>query len=87
VRLTGPIGRGAYVHATSGCIEAAARGGLARSLRRAVPPEEVRRLAANLSPTHDNSPTTGEGNTKMAAGLDAANAVESPSRITAKDDR
>jgi len=75
------------VHAIQGCLEAAARGGLARSLRRAVPPEEVRRLAIDLSPFDDNSPTTGDGNTKKAAGLDAANAVESPSRITAKDDR
>ena len=47
-------GRGAYVHVRPACLEGAARGGLARSFRRAIPPMQLRALAAKLSSTDDN---------------------------------
>jgi predicted RNA-binding protein YlxR (DUF448 family) len=37
-------GRGAYTHRARGCIEAAVRGGFARSLRRRTQPLDVERL-------------------------------------------
>jgi len=82
-------GRGAYVHPRAACFEAAARGGLARSLRRAVPPGEIHRIAADLSPIGDNSrrpDETGEIDEnveKKPPGLDGAKAVETPSRTKA----
>jgi uncharacterized protein len=47
-------GRGAYIHARPACLDSAVRGGLARTLRRAVSATEVRSLAIHLSPTVDN---------------------------------
>src|SRR5262249_1289603 len=74
-------GRGVYLHARPGCIEAALRGGIARSLRRAMSPEELRRLATNLSPTDDNC----SDQRQMPAGLALAEAVETPPRTQAKE--
>ena len=45
-------GRGAYVHATAACVTAS---GLARSLRRAVTPDDVQRIVTELSRPDDNS--------------------------------
>ena len=64
-------GRGAYVHARSSCVEAAARGGLARSFRRAIPAAAIRDIAIEMSPTDDNPP-------QKPAGLAGLAAVESP---------
>ncbi|MEP6865605.1 MAG: YlxR family protein [Deltaproteobacteria bacterium] len=47
-------GRGAYVHGRASCWAGAVRGGLARSFRRAIPPMQLRGLAAKLSSTDDN---------------------------------
>ena len=44
-------GRGAYVHARPACVEAAARGGLARSFRRAIPAQMVRGLVLTAPPS------------------------------------
>jgi predicted RNA-binding protein YlxR (DUF448 family) len=49
-------GRGAYVHARSGCIEKAVRkGGLARVLKTAVPGEVVASLVDALKSTIEDS--------------------------------
>lgn len=37
-------GRGAYVHPTAGCVEAAARGAIARALHTGLEQEELARL-------------------------------------------
>jgi predicted RNA-binding protein YlxR (DUF448 family) len=73
-------GRGAYVHPRPACVEAAARGGLARALRRAVAPELVRRAVAEMSRPDDNLqiaelPIASRRN---PAGLASAEAVETP---------
>ncbi|MEO6776572.1 MAG: YlxR family protein [Kofleriaceae bacterium] len=54
-------GRGAYVHSRASCLTGAARGGLARSFRRAIPAATLRGLAAKLSPTDDNHGQTVAG--------------------------
>lgn len=70
--VTGPAsGRGAYVHAVARCVDAAARGGLARSFRRAIPADAIRSIALEMSPTDDNPDS-------KLAGLSASAAVESP---------
>jgi predicted RNA-binding protein YlxR (DUF448 family) len=45
-------GRGAYVHAVPACVTPS---GLARSLRRAVTPDDVKRIVTELSRADDNS--------------------------------
>jgi len=45
-------GRGAYVHAAPACVS---RAGLARSLRRAVSPQDIQQLVTELSRADDNS--------------------------------
>ncbi|HEU0029437.1 MAG TPA: YlxR family protein [Kofleriaceae bacterium] len=84
-------GRGAYVHPAPACVTAA---GLARSLRRAVNGEDVRRLVSELSLPDDNSQDTspdGDDPRKnaddLSPGLAGAKTVETPPRIKAKDDR
>lgn len=42
-------GRGAWVHRTPTCVRNAARGGLARSFRRAVDPAELLAIASEKS--------------------------------------
>jgi predicted RNA-binding protein YlxR (DUF448 family) len=93
-------GRGAYIHPRAACLERAARGGLARSLRHAVRAADLRGVAADLSPKDDNWERSAtedlhvrdEGqddgkDRKNAPGLDEPNAVESAPRTKAKDDR
>jgi hypothetical protein len=88
-------GRGVYVHRQPKCIEAATRGGLSRSLRMRVPSTDLQRIATDLSPTHDNLDAANTSSAitaaQNAAGLDRAEAVETPSRTDddaqGKDDR
>ena len=80
-------GRGAYVHPTAACVTIA---GLARSLRRSVTPDDVKRVVADLSPENDNSGGTSDPGGKPAdlnPGLQGAKTVETRPRIKAKDDR
>ena len=76
-------GRGAYVHATPGCVTPS---GLARSFRRAVTPDDVKRLITELSPDRDNSPEIasdpedpGEKPDDLNPGLASAKPVETTS--------
>jgi hypothetical protein len=48
-------GRGAYVHPVAACVSAP---GLARSLRRAISPDDVKAIVAELSRGGDNSSST-----------------------------
>jgi predicted RNA-binding protein YlxR (DUF448 family) len=57
-------GRGAYVHARPACVAAAARGGLARTLRRNVTRTEVDGLARELGV----GPRAGGGSARAEAG-------------------
>jgi len=83
-------GRGAYVHPRASCVTAP---GLARSLRRAVSPQDVQRIVTqlgDLSGSGDNSANRDEDRDdlgKNAPGLAGAITVETPPRIKAKDDR
>jgi len=74
-------GRGAYVHGRTSCLEGAVRGGLARSFRRAIPPAQLRGLAAKLSPTDDNHGQTLAGQ----VGGEAVETVARTSGAEAKD--
>jgi predicted RNA-binding protein YlxR (DUF448 family) len=76
-------GRGVYVHPRASCLATAQRGGLARSLRRAIDSEDLRRIVNEMSPTVDNSPL-GEEN---APGKGPADTVETPPRTKAENDR
>jgi len=78
-------GRGAYVHPRPGCVEAAGKAGLARSLRRAVAPDDIRRIVVEMSLTYDNSRGRSDDRRQNAPGLDAAEAVETPRRTQATD--
>lgn len=84
-------GRGAYVHAAASCLASAGRGGIARSLRRAVQPGDLKRIVAEMSPTDDKSGGSpppeavadhpedrGGGNRENVAGLGATKTVEPP---------
>ncbi|MFN0251114.1 MAG: YlxR family protein [Kofleriaceae bacterium] len=66
-------GRGAYVHASPGCVTVS---GLSRSLKRSVTPKDVQRLIADLSPSADNS---NDLQGKNPSGLARVAAVETPS--------
>ncbi len=83
-------GRGVYVHAKTSCVITAGRGGLARSLRREVAAEDVKRIAAEMSPSDDNSDDTNARKSdrlpEKVAGLAAVKTVEKP-LIKAKGDR
>ncbi|MBL0213648.1 MAG: YlxR family protein [Myxococcales bacterium] len=59
-------GRGAYVHPRAACVTVA---GLARSLRRSVNPSDVQRLVTQMSPTDDNSSSSGDLPVKTALAL------------------
>jgi predicted RNA-binding protein YlxR (DUF448 family) len=83
-------GRGAYVHPIAKCVTIA---GLARSLRRSVTPDDVKRVVADLSPENDNSGGNSDPGpdqsrpTDLTPGLQGAKTVETRPRIKAKDDR
>jgi predicted RNA-binding protein YlxR (DUF448 family) len=83
-------GRGAYVHPRPACVTAP---GLAKSFRRAVTPQDLHRIVAqlgDLSGAGDNSVNHDEDRDdlgKNAPGLAGAKPVETPPRIKAKDDR
>ena len=76
-------GRGAYLHPRATCIAGAQRSALARSLRRAIANEDLRRIVNEMSPSDDNSPSLEEN----AAGKGPADTVESPPRTKAENDR
>ena len=82
-------GRGVYVHPSAACVRAG-RGGMARSMRREVAAEDIKRIASEMSPVDDNSvdPSVGESDRlpEKAAGLAAVKTVETP-LIKAKGDR
>jgi len=76
-------GRGAYIHPLTECITAAGRGGIARSLRRAVKPDDVKRIVAEMSRTDDiaaaiGDPLPSDPNRENVAGLGATKTVEPP---------
>jgi predicted RNA-binding protein YlxR (DUF448 family) len=83
-------GRGAYVHPSATCVTIA---GLARSLRRSVTPDDVKRVVADLSPENDNSGGSSDPGPDQSRpddlnpGLQGAKTVETRPRIKAKDDR
>ncbi|HVV85610.1 MAG TPA: YlxR family protein [Kofleriaceae bacterium] len=63
-------GRGAYVHARPACLTAAGKGGLARSLKRAVSRAEVDGLVRALAPAGDGAVTAGGGRPVTGAPAD-----------------
>jgi hypothetical protein len=76
-------GRGAYVHAVPACVTIS---GLARSLRRAVTPDDVKAIVTDLSRPDDNSPDLGsarrdpgENPHDLNPGLASAKPVETTS--------
>jgi uncharacterized protein len=77
-------GRGAYLHPRPACI-AAGRGGIARSLRRAVTPDDVKRIVSEMSRIADISVPFG-GSLKPdpmgenVAGHGGTKTVEPPAR-------
>jgi predicted RNA-binding protein YlxR (DUF448 family) len=80
-------GRGAYVHPAAGCVTVA---GLSRSLKKGVAKGDMERIVSDLSRADDNSKEPDEDRDhlgKNAPGLAGADAVETPPRLTAKDDR
>jgi uncharacterized protein len=80
-------GRGAYVHPIAACVTP---GGLSRSLKKSVGKQDVERIVGDLSRANDNSAEHDEDRDhlgKNAPGLAGADAVETPPRIKAKDDR
>jgi predicted RNA-binding protein YlxR (DUF448 family) len=85
-------GRGAYVHPDCGAKLDA--GGLAKSLRRKVTPDDVKRIVTELSRGADNSKSStrsagdpSENPDDLKPGLAGAITVETTPRIKAKDDR
>ncbi len=78
-------GRGAYVHTQPRCVTVP---GLARSLRRAVTPQDVQRLVAamQMSSINDNSDPPdpaddpSENPDDLSTGLAGAKTVETPPR-------
>jgi len=84
-------GRGAYVHLRASClatlIGTSGRGGLARSLRRAIANEDLRRIVNEMSPTVDNSGMGEENAVDLNPGKGTADAVETPPRTKAENDR
>src|SRR5262249_31672875 len=78
-------GRGAYVHPRAACVTVA---GLARALRRQVTAADVSGIVSEMSRTDDNSEIgDGERVEENPPGHGPTDAVESPPRFKAKDDR